>query len=76
MKLNVIGGWLPSLTFTLGFVNATTKITPFIFIALCIAAPFVQLLEFYGLYHWEDGVVAGLLIVRVHGVVRQNAPGT
>jgi uncharacterized BrkB/YihY/UPF0761 family membrane protein len=34
----------------------------FAFIALCIAAPALQLLEHYGLYHWEDGVVAGLLI--------------
>ena len=34
----------------------------FPFIALCIAAPAVQLLELYGLYHWEDGVVVRLLI--------------
>jgi hypothetical protein len=32
------------------------------FIALCIAAPAFQLLERYGLFHWEDGVVSILLV--------------
>jgi uncharacterized BrkB/YihY/UPF0761 family membrane protein len=34
-----------------------------VFIALCVAAPVVQLLERYGLSHWEDGVVFTLLVV-------------
>jgi hypothetical protein len=34
----------------------------FAFIALCIAAPAFQLLERYGLSHWEDGVVSSLLV--------------
>ncbi len=38
------------------------KYSTFAFIALCIAAPAVQLLERYGLFHWEDGVVASLLL--------------
>jgi hypothetical protein len=37
-----------------------TKST-FAFIALCIVAPAFQLLERYGLFHWEDGVVTSLL---------------
>jgi uncharacterized BrkB/YihY/UPF0761 family membrane protein len=32
------------------------------FIALCMAAPAFQLLERYGLFHWEDHVVFPLLL--------------
>ena len=32
------------------------------FIVLCIAAPVFQLLERYGLFHWEDLVVFPLLL--------------
>jgi hypothetical protein len=35
------------------------------FISLCIAAPAVQLLERYGLFHWQDGVVSSLLLTGV-----------
>ena len=33
------------------------------FSALCLAAPAVQLLERYGLSHWQDGVVFSLLLL-------------
>jgi uncharacterized BrkB/YihY/UPF0761 family membrane protein len=34
----------------------------FIFTALCIATPALQLLDLYGLYHWQDDVVTSLLV--------------
>jgi VIT1/CCC1 family predicted Fe2+/Mn2+ transporter len=39
------------------------KKTTLAFVALCIAAPLVQLLEFYGLSHWKDGIVLSLLLI-------------
>jgi hypothetical protein len=41
------------------------KRSTFAFIALCIAAPAVQLLERYGLFHWQDGIVSGLLLAGI-----------
>ena len=38
------------------------KTSTFAFVALCIAAPAVQLLERYGLSHWQDGILSSLLI--------------
>src|SRR5258708_6949617 len=38
------------------------KNSTFPFVALCIAAPTVQLLEAYGLHHWEDGAVFSLAL--------------
>ena len=35
----------------------------FAFILLCVSALAVQILERYGLSHWEDGVVFTLLVV-------------
>jgi hypothetical protein len=32
------------------------------FTALCIAAPTAQLLEHYGLFHWEERIVFSLLL--------------
>jgi hypothetical protein len=41
------------------------KNSTFAFITLCIAAPTVQLLEHYGLFHWKDDVVFPLLLIGI-----------
>ncbi len=33
------------------------------FMVLCVVTPAVQLLERYGLSHWQDAVVAGLILL-------------
>jgi hypothetical protein len=39
------------------------KNSSFAFVTLCIAAPAVQLLERYGLFHWKNDVVFPLLLI-------------
>jgi len=41
------------------------KISTFAFIGLCMAAPVFQLLERYGLFHWQDDVVFPLLLASI-----------